>query len=657
MSKKKKKKNKGHQERQPLNEPNALKKIFEPHQEILDKKIDGKKSNKQELDKPSNDSKIFADLIEQKHRQRRKRWLIILAAVLLLVSAGAIAFYYYIGNVKPFAEEKVTLQIDGPQKARVGEDIMYKIFYANQGDIAIKNAKLIFHEPAGFTLAASEPETTTHGWDLGNINPGQHGEVMIYGKIIDNLSAEQKLTANLMFSPENFNSDFTVEQNYYTSLEPISVSITRASPETINLEEKVTITLTLQNTLTTALEKMKLLVMTPDDFQISNTDPKAGLNANEWLIDKIEPQQILTYKLEGSFPETVIFENDDQRLKEFKVQTYYPNAQAQYFAQQEETFKLKIIEQELVTYLIINGSTEDKSVSLGEKLQFSLIYKNKGSKIYKNAVLSVIINPKQPDILDWPKIEDPEFGKSEKTDVGKKITWTKQQIPELETIAANKEGTINFSIPLKIYTDISDARIHDLGKNMLETYGQLTLSASEQNTFPSISSSKINLTLNTDCAPQTRAVYYYEDGTPIGSGPMPPQVGQATTYVVFWDITNQVHEIENIKVSATLPDKVSWTGKYTVSAGQVNFNPVTKEISWTINRLPLGAKPPTLNFNLELTPLASDAGTLMKLINNTTITATDSLTQNLITKTTNILTTNLDDDPYGVGQGVVTKAQ
>jgi hypothetical protein len=601
----------------------------------------------------SGDSNDFAKIFEKKHRQRRNRLIVFFSALAVLIAAGAAVFYFYFSQLQPFAEETITLQIDGSQKAVIGQEVNFKISYANTGDIAIHDARLIFHEPHGFRIIKTEPLTASHSWDLGRLEPGQHGETIITGALIDNLEMEQKLSAFLVFTPDNFSSEFSVEQNYYTALEPIKFITTFEAPQTITAGEKVTVNIKLKNDKDSFFEKMKLLLVTPTDFQITNTDPKTALNNNEWLIEKIEPMGELNFKLEGNFTENLTFENDEARLKEFKLQTYYPNADGQYFAQDEIPFQIKIVDQELISYLIINGSTEDKNIGLGDKLQFSIIYKNKGVKSYKDPGVSVIINPRQLDILDWAKIEDAEFGKIEKTLTGKKITWTKTQIPTLDVIEPGEEGAINFSIPIKTFTVVNDPKVSDLGKDAIEAYAQIGLTNTDGAALPPVSSSKINLSLNTNATLGNRAAYYFDDGTPIGAGPLPPKVGQLTDYVVFWEIGNQLHEITDIKVTAVLPDKITWPNKVTVSAGELNFNPLNKELVWTINRLPIGAQNPTVTFHLDLTPQASDAGTLVKLLNNAVLTATDVVTGDTVTQTTNILTTNLDADEFGIGKGVV----
>lgn len=66
----------------------------------------------------------------------------------------------------------------------------------------------------------------------------------------------------------------------------------------------------------------------------------------------------------------------------------------------------------------------------------------------------------------------------------------------------------------------------------------------------------------------SRAVHYTG---PFGnSGPMPPRVGQNTTYTILWSITNSSNDVSRAKVTAVLPLYVKWTG--VSSSGDVSFN-------------------------------------------------------------------------------------
>jgi len=191
--------------------------------------------------------------------------------------------------------------------------------------------------------------------------------------------------------------------------------------------------------------------------------------------------------------------------------------------------------------------------------------------------------------------------------------------------------------------------------------GLATLEAQAEIIFPSkdgaeplpVQSGKIILTLDSNINIGAKALYYFDDGTPIGEGPIPFRVGQPTKLKVFWDLSNDIHEMENISISAALPDNVKFTGDKYVNVGDISFDESTRKVTWAINRLPEAIKEAHGSFTIEVTPTAKDAGQIIKLTGNTTLSAKDTVTNNIIIKTKNIITSALEQDGHAKTDGVV----
>jgi len=139
----------------------------------------------------------------------------------------------------------------------------------------------------------------------------------------------------------------------------------------------------------------------------------------------------------------------------------------------------------------------------------------------------------------------------------------------------------------------------------------------------------------------------------VGSGSLPPKVGETTVYRIFWNITNSLHEITDLKLSTILPENIRWSNKYEINAGELKFDEVTREVKWTLNRMPLDVNALGVNFEITITPTAAEKGKLLTLLLGTNLTATDKSTGAVITKTGEALTSNLDGDPGAEGKGIV----
>jgi hypothetical protein len=139
----------------------------------------------------------------------------------------------------------------------------------------------------------------------------------------------------------------------------------------------------------------------------------------------------------------------------------------------------------------------------------------------------------------------------------------------------------------------------------------------------------------------------------LGSGPLPPEVGQETRYRLIWQISNSYHELSDIKVSADLPGTIRFEGKKTLDAGTLSFDPEKRTVEWIINRLPLSVKNLEAQFEVLVVPSEEDRGRLLLLLSESQAAAQDTALQSQIVARAGALNSNLAGDKYAEGQGVV----
>jgi len=625
-----------------------LEDIFETR-DITDENEEGDDKNKDN----EKETDVIAKIIESERQKRRNQILWGLSIVLSFCAMAAVAGFFYFNTYNPFAEEKIELLINGPQKAIIGEEIEYQIAYANEGDIDIKNSKLIIKEPTGFYITESDPEMLGHSFDLGEIKAGDKGVVTLNGLLIDSIENTQTFTASLIFVPNNFNSEFSATREFHTALKPLDFEIKISAPQNIVPGENFTTELSYTYNGLFPIEQYKLAIVKPSGFIIDEANPSFDNNSDEWLIENIQPGDEKVLSVEGHFNSEILFENEEDRTKKIIVQSLYPNNEEQYFNQQETEHEVKVVAQAVKTNIIINGSSENQNVNLGDKLNITATYKNNGDEDYNDMTISINLKTLPIDILDWEGIDDPQFGRIEKTDYGKTITWSSDQLEDIDVLEPGEKGSINFSIPVKSLEDLQDEKVSDVSKVAIEATTTINLLNENNQILPKIKSNQIALGLNSNIDLDIQALYYYSDGTPIGTGPLPPKANETTKYVVILELNNQLHEIKDISISTKLANNVAWTDVYEQTAGNVVYNKSEKELKWNINRLPISAENPVFTFNITLTPDDNDVGKLMKLLSNITLTATDDFTDDKIALTYGIISSNLENDNYAIGKGIV----
>ncbi|MFZ2803640.1 MAG: hypothetical protein WA001_00290 [Patescibacteria group bacterium] len=148
--------------------------------------------------------------------------------------------------------------------------------------------------------------------------------------------------------------------------------------------------------------------------------------------------------------------------------------------------------------------------------------------------------------------------------------------------------------------------------------------------------------------------YYAESGDQLGVGPLPPTVGQATTYWVVWTLGPTEEDFSNIQLTATLGQGVSSTGKF---ASQIDsmFSSQGPASTWDIPQLrATGASSlPSFAFEVSFTPDASDTGMVPVLVPGAHAQGVSTKTGKTFQQDFAPLTTDLVSDTKAAGEGTV----
>ena len=604
--------------------------------------------------KEQNKHDIDMSKIERK-KKKNKIFSFLMALIILFI---IIWLGYVIFNpASKFAEERIKLEIEGPSNILAGEDMSYIIKYGNQEKINLNDTQIIAYLPDGFSIKETSPlsssKTETNGatsrvntWDLGDLKVGQTGKIEIKGKIISPPGTAETITATLSYKPANFNSEFQKTSSLDTEVTSSLFAINIEGSPQITIEEKITFKIKYKNNLADQRKNAKITVFYPLGFSPEKLSPQAsseklsnGLAGNIWYKDDMEYNKEEIIEITGSFSKESSGKKDLKATIELKEGDNL-------YSQEEKIFSTEIVKEGLILNLIINGGTENKSIIPGDFLNYSIVYRNNGQLNMRELEIKATLNG---EILDWQTLDDKNNGIKETN----QITWNKDLISGLALLPPGNQGSIDFKIKIKSLSDLAS-----LDKTKLQAESMVEVKIGKINDLESnviLKSNTIITKIATDLNLEVEGKYFNDDNIAIGSGPIPPKVGETTSYQIFWNLTNTIHEVKNVKITTSLPVNVIWTEKTNIGAGQINFNPETRQIAWTINRIPLGTPRLVANFELSITPNENQAGRILILTPEVNLQAIDSETESEITKIGEGITTNLETDPMVKGKGIVIK--
>jgi hypothetical protein len=228
------------------------------------------------------------------------------------------------------------------------------------------------------------------------------------------------------------------------------------------------------------------------------------------------------------------------------------------------------------------------------------------------------------------------------------ISWTKDEIPSLEEVGVDEGGSIDFSVNVLPFSE------SDLGKDFeikaLAQYSVGSFIDSEGSTTLPESSDQDNRSntiislINSDLGLKEEVRYFDENNLPVGNGPLPPKVGEKTSFKVYWSIGNNLHDLNEVVLETVLPEGVAWDDRNRTSVGTIAYDEAQRKVIWQIGRLPITVFRADAEFNISITPSEDDRNRIAVLLVGGKIRAIDTKTGSTIEKSGQPKTTKLEDD-------------
>lgn len=564
--------------------------------------------------------------------------------VTAVIFCFAYGFFFYFSN-RPADTTALEFKILSPEKIKAGEKFSYTIKYHNNSKFILKNLQLELKYPDGFIFDKASGDVLVQSttvakniFNLADLTAGQEAELQISGRIIAKKDSVALLLANLSYKPGDMSSEFKKEALASVTVEDLGFDVNFEYANAILVGEDNEIDVYFKNVKENFLDDFEVSFMFPENIILTSGQPQVVASSSEELLN-ITKNSSLLWKVKGLTPgdkvyKLPIYYQANKKIDESQeiivsLNKRVDNGESYTFL--EKNIKLNVMNSSLNLTLILNGSKNDGSANFGDTLNYSLAYANKSEGAINNVAIMAIL---KSDFIDFDTLKGAQKGLVN----NQSITWTKEQIPALASLAPGAEGLIDFSVNLRPFTD------SDLGKNFtVASYAQFIINNHPSNRSDS-QSNNINTKINSDLNLTEKILYFDENNTPVGSGPLPPRVGELTSFRVYWTLKNNLHDLADTKVSVILPESVDFAAKNSATLGDVTFDATTRTVSWQIGNLPVATYRADAEFNISLKPTANDLNRIMVLSPGALVSATDQETKAYLEKKGTPKTTRLEDD-------------
>ncbi|MFA5124311.1 MAG: hypothetical protein WC473_00585 [Patescibacteria group bacterium] len=597
----------------------------------------------------TDDDGVIPDLtrLELNERPLWQTIVYTLIAVLAVLLVGAAIIYLIFANLNSdtFTNERVTFKLEPPISIVSGQEGIYTVIITNRERVNLYDLDIELKYPDTFQLVSSSPLATgdkKNTWNISVLKIGETQKIELRGIIIAPLNSVQNISGAMTFKPANLNAEFSQKFNLDMGVNASTIILTVSGPDKTLANQNIFYTVDLRNVGTEVLTDLEVVAEYPPGFVLSSTTPAAkdGTN-NVWAIANLATSTDIAttsdkkITIGGNYSGII-----DSGNQEFKVKVNLKN-QSEYILQSEQSAITAVVRDQLSLSVVVNGSGEDQPVSFGDLLVYTINFKNTGTEDIKNVELTVKLDSQ---ILDWATLSSDHLGK-----VGEDvIVWTGKELPSLLNLRPSEEGAVSFQLRVKDLAAISSL---DVSKFSVESSAQAKVKNTDG--VNTINSKTITNSINSDLSLIAGARYYNEDNLPLGSGPITPQADETSSYNIRLSLTNNLHDIGNIEVSAILPKFVNWDDKENHNTGDFLYNSKTKRLSWRISKLPKSVKDAAIDFNVSIKPTTDDIGRVLILIPEFKLTAKDLETGSDISKTIRAVTTAFSDPIIGNLSGIV----
>jgi len=543
-----------------------------------------------------------------------------LAAFLVLILAIFAVVNFLIGRV-PFREGNVVLSIELPETIVAGEELEYKVRIENKNKVNLLNTQLDFFYPEKSVVFDEQNnvlDSLIRNIDIGTIKSKSVKEISLKSIVTGERGEIKKVKAVLTYNIPSTHSTFEKVAEEGLTISRLRILTTFVGPPSAISGQGIQLIFDFRNEGDNNLNDLRVRLIYPDKFDFSKSSPLPSENNNVWDISVLEAgngkRVVVDGKISGSENETKIFTAILQKKFGDK-----------FVDLQRNTTQLVISSPLLSVKTFVNDKEEELVAKAGETLNYVIKFKNNSSVNLSALELKSTLSG---NMFDFSTIDtDGFFDEATRT-----ILWNAAVNSLLSNLGPNQGGEVRFKVRLK-----NDFPKVFGAKNL---FVRVDAVLETPTVPPDFHLEKISAkdTLITKIASRVNfeQIAFYNDSEIKNSGPVPPRVGEKTTYTIHWQIENEGNDLVNVRVSSFLMPGITWENKFKTIPNQPSptYDSRTGEIVWSLPVVPAGSGSYLpkfeLIFQVGLIPSSNQVGEFVDILKDINFEAVDNFTNEKI---------------------------
>lgn len=563
------------------------------------------------------------------------RWLskFFWATLIFFLATVAVAFYVLFYSTNIVSGNNIDLEIKGPTQIRSGEELNLETTIRNRNKITLNNVSLTITYPAGTVDSLETAKDLPLGREVvPDLNPGQSAVVGSRAVIYGDQNSSQKIIFKIEYHIPDSNAVFTKEAEYQVLIGSGTVDLTYDLPAEINSGKVFSSNLRITSNSKTVLRQVAVKLEYPAGFNFESSDPNPTAGQQVWFLGDLAPGVSRNIKINGSLS------GQNEELKPFKVSVGLDKTEgtgnlSPLYGSLSKTINLK---KDFVAVAIDLGG--QSSLTPGDILKGTINWDNNLSDKVINGSLELFLSG---SAIDKRTVDSNNGFYNSLTN---SILWDKTTIPDLGLVNPGEGGQAKFSLETLPLGSLPGGAIPAVNLRLVFKGTRVTSGAQDEDI---VSEAAKSLKIGTLARFASGGAYFV--GPFKNTGPIPPKVGEETTYTVTWSVTNPTNQIKQARVVGNLPTYVKWLSSISPLDEKVIYDKTNNEVAWNLGTIDPGTvdggPSRQVSFQLSITPSLSQVNEAVELIKNISFGGTDAVTGVKINLSAPAISTRLTADP------------
>lgn len=577
-------------------------------------------------EKKPDTPRTFLDRLEAAFRKYWKIGLGVIVVLLLIFNFSLIRSLF-------FTPDRVVVEILGPTEVASGEVVAYRVSWRNMNTMVARGAELSVTLPESFRIESSEGfsvEGNTMRTILGDLPPHGSGEVRFTGKFYGSKGELSYLYSAVRFSPAGLSSQFDSRTQLGATIASSPLFLDTIVPLEAASGNEAEYIINYRNNSDIPYSNVRIVADYPEGFRFSKAAPQQSEGNNVWRLGNILPGATGEISIRG----TLLGESD--RAKLFRASIGVLQGDGTFVAYEQKERSTRMVSPPLVVTQTVNGRT-DLAASPGDLLKYDLTYVNQGDIGLRDVIITVEVDP---DLLDMTKLSAESGGFY---DIQKSaIVWNATVLPDLSRLEPNEGGSVSFYVPLRRgITTSSDGGRHLSAKTLAKIDSPDVPFFISSNKFAASNLLEVRVGSVIDFS----LAGFHTDTDIPNTGPIPPEVGEETTYMLRFKVVNYLNDLSDAFVTIMLPSGIRYTGASIPGSEPLVYNERAGSLIWNIGSMFGGGRTAReLSIQVGVTPGPDKIGGVVELLHDATFEARDAFSGETVRASTGQKTTSLQED-------------